>query len=238
MTTYFISDLHLCDQQPQISRLFVQFCREKACHAQALYILGDFFEYWLGDDASSVIAGKTAQTVQQELSLLSDQGVEIYFMAGNRDFLLGQAYAQSCGMHIIEEPATIDLYGENVLLVHGDAECVDDLPYQKTRSMFRDAQWQKQFLSMSVEQRVDFAEKARQQSQQHTQSTATEIMDVNQTAIDKLFAENHVKTIIHGHTHRPAVHHVDGKQRIVLGDWHQQSSYLKVDNNGKQLISA
>ncbi len=238
MSTYFISDLHLCDQQPQITREFIQFCRNKACDAQALYVLGDFFEYWLGDDAININGDKTAQVVQKELALLSKQGVKIYFMAGNRDFLLGEDYAKSCGMNIINEPAVIDLYGENVLLVHGDAECTEDIPYQQARSLFRDPQWQQQFLSMSIADRMVFAKKARQQSQQHTQNTAAEIMDVNPMAIDQLFTQHQVKTIIHGHTHRPAIHQTAEQQRIVLGDWHHQSSYLVVDANSKQLISA
>lgn len=238
MTTYFISDLHLCEQQPQIIRSFVSFCRDKACHAQALYILGDFFEYWLGDDAVIETADKTAELVRKELSRLSALGVVIYFMAGNRDFLIGQEYADSCGMQIINEPAVINLYGENVLLVHGDAECIDDVPYQQARALFRDPKWQQQFLSMDLEQRVDFAEKARQQSQQHTSEAGAEIMDVNQSAISDLFAKHQVKTIIHGHTHRPAVHQKPETQRIVLGDWHHQSSYLLVDADGKQLVSA
>jgi UDP-2,3-diacylglucosamine hydrolase len=238
MSTYFISDLHLCEKHPQISRLFVQFCREKACHAQALYILGDLFEYWLGDDAIDINGDKSALMVQKELLQLSQLGVEIYYMAGNRDFLLGQSYANSCGMRIIEEPFVIDLYGEAVLLVHGDAECIDDIPYQQARTMLRNPKWQQQFLNMDIEQRIEFAEKARQQSQQHTQNSTAEIMDVNQQAVNELFQKHQVKTIIHGHTHRPAIHQNHEQQRIVLGDWHQQSSYLVADANTKQLISA
>ncbi len=234
MTTYFISDLHLCDQQPDITRSFITFCRNQACHAQALYILGDFFEYWLGDDALD----NTAKVVQKELSELSELGVALYFMAGNRDFLLGEAYASSCGMQIINEPTTIDLYGETVLLVHGDAQCTDDQPYQQARAMFRDPKWQQQFLSMDIAQRIDFAQKARQQSQQHTKNTTAEIMDVNPRAIAALVAEHGVKTIIHGHTHRPAVHQESDKQRIVLGDWHHQSSYLLANEQGFRLISS
>jgi len=157
-------------------------------------------------------------------------------MAGNRDFLLGQDYADNCGMRVIQEPTVIDLYGEDVLLIHGDAECIDDLAYQKVRRMFRDTKWQQKFLNMPIEQRLDFAEKARQESQQHTKATSTEIMDVNQNSIDQLFTKHKVKTIIHGHTHRPAIHQSNNKQRIVLGDWHHQSSYLKVNKKGKQLI--
>ncbi len=237
MTTYFISDLHLCEQQPQITRLFVQFCRNKACQAQALYILGDFFEYWLGDDFAINGGDHVAQTVQKELYSLSQRGVKIYFMAGNRDFLLGETFADSCGMQVIQEPTTIHINGQKVLLIHGDAECTDDLAYQKTRAMFRDPQWQQQFLSMTIEQRIGFAEKARQQSQQHTQNSSTEIMDVNQSAIESLFVKHQVDTIIHGHTHRPAIHQDGHKKRIVLGDWHHQSSYLKVTEQGVQLVS-
>lgn len=233
MSTYFISDLHLCDQQPQITRQFIRFCREQACHAQALYILGDFFEYWLGDDATD----KTAKVAAKELTALSEQGLAIYFMAGNRDFLLGEDFAQSCGMQIIHEPAVINLYGEDVLLIHGDAQCTDDEPYQQARAQLRDPKWQQQFLSMPIEQRAEFAEKARQQSQQHTQSSSAEIMDVNPTAIQNLFKQFPVKTIIHGHTHRPAIHQTAEQQRIVLGDWHHQCSYLLVEPNSRQLIS-
>ncbi|TDR18290.1 UDP-2,3-diacylglucosamine diphosphatase [Marinicella litoralis] len=233
MTTFFISDLHLCDQQPHTSKSFINFCKNKARDARALYILGDFFEYWLGDDALD----KTAQTVQRELKSLTQSGIAVYFMAGNRDFLLGEQFATSCGMKIIEEPHVIQLMGQSVLLVHGDAECTDDLPYQKVRSMFRDSSWQKEFLSLPIEQRIAFAQQAREQSQQHTQSSSTEIMDVNTAAIDSLYKKHQVKTIIHGHTHRPAVHQNQSYTRIVLGDWHHQTSYLAVDEAGFQLIN-
>ena len=238
MSTYFISDLHLCDEQPLITQLFVRFCREKAFDAQALYILGDFFEYWLGDDATDGVSKKTVSVVQQELRQLNELGTKIYFMAGNRDFLLGQDFAEKCGMEIIHEPKVIDLYGEQVLLVHGDAECIDDEPYQKARAMFRNPKWQLQFLQMNIQQRVEFAEKARQQSQQHTSKAGSEIMDVNQAAIDHLYSKHQVKSIIHGHTHRPAVHKNNDTTRIVLGDWHHQSNYLVVDEYGMQLISS
>lgn len=223
MSILFISDLHLCEQQPQITRSFLNFCKNKARHARALYILGDFFEYWLGDDAID----KTAQTVQQVLHQLSTEGIELYFMAGNRDFLLGQAYADSCGMKIIQEPYLLDLQDQQVLLVHGDAECTDDVPYQQARLMLRNPEWQQQFLQMPINKRIEFAQQARMQSQEHTQNTQAEIMDVNSEAIQALFNQHPITTLIHGHTHRPAVHQFQGKQRIVLGDWHHQSSYLE-----------
>jgi len=232
MTTLFISDLHLCDQQPHITKSFLNFSQTKARHARALYILGDFFEYWLGDDALD----RTAEVVQRELKQLKASGTAIYFMAGNRDFLLGQQFADSSGMTLIEEPHVIELLNTKVLLVHGDAECTDDLPYQKVRNMFRNPDWQKAFLCQSIEKRIEFAQNARKQSQQHTQNTETAIMDVNQSAIDSLFEKHQLATIIHGHTHRPAVHQNGQYKRIVLGDWHHQTSYLSVDKAGFQLF--
>ncbi|WP_223788576.1 UDP-2,3-diacylglucosamine diphosphatase [Marinicella meishanensis] len=233
MTTLFIADLHLSDQQPEITRSFLKFCDQQARHARALYILGDFFEYWLGDDALD----RTATTAQQALIKLADHGVELYFMAGNRDFLLGSVYAAACGMQILSEPTTIQLRGEDVLLVHGDAQCTDDHAYQKVRQMLRDPTWQQQFLAMKIEQRVAFAKQARTESQNHTQNSAQAIMDVNPQAIDDLFKKHQVKTMIHGHTHRPAIHRDGERTRIVLGDWHHQSSHLAVNEQGFQLIS-
>ena len=233
MTIYFIADLHLCEQQPQITKSFIQFCRNKARNARALYILGDFFEYWLGDDAID----NTARVVQVELLKLSQSGVELFFMAGNRDFLLGSDYAKQCGMTVLEEPHVIDLYGEPVLLIHGDAQCIDDQVYQQTRAMLRNPTWQQQFLSMPIEQRIEFAQEARKKSQLHTQNSQQEIMDVNQGAVDQLFQAHKVKTIIHGHTHRPAIHQNNDYKRIVLGDWHHQTSYLAVTSTGFQLVN-
>lgn len=233
MTTLFISDLHLCDQQPQITRSFIQFCQKQARDARALFILGDFFEYWLGDDA----VDKTANVAKEALQALSAAGTQLYFMAGNRDFLLGQAYAGACGMHLLCEPHVIELGGEPVLLVHGDAECTDDAAYQQVRKQFRNPQWQQQFLAMPIEQRIEFARQARQASQQHTQNSEQMIMDVNQQAIDGLYRTHQVKTLIHGHTHRPAVHRQGDRLRIVLGDWHQQISYLRFDDQGFALYS-
>lgn len=232
MNTLFISDLHLCDQQPQITRSFIKFCENKARGARALYILGDFFEYWLGDDAID----KTAKAAQQALSKLKQSGTEIYFMAGNRDFLLGQQFADSCGMQVIQEPHIIELSGEPILLVHGDAECTDDEPYQQARKMLRNTEWQQQFLLKSITERIEFAQQARMQSKEHTQNSNAEIMDVNPQAIDELFSKHQVNTLIHGHTHRPAIHKHGGKQRMVLGDWHHQTSYLEWDGSNFQLV--
>ena len=233
MTTYFISDLHLCEQQPHITRSFINFCQQQARDARALYILGDLFEYWLGDDALD----STAQTVQKQLKSLSDSGVDIAFMAGNRDFLVGPDYAEQCGMSLLSEPTTIDLYGQTVLLVHGDAQCTDDQAYQAVRKQLRNLKWQQQFLAQSIDERVAFAEQARMKSQEHTSQSDMVIMDVNEDAIQALFNDHQVDTMIHGHTHRPAIHQHGDKQRIVLGDWHHQSSYFEVTENHSQLVS-
>ena len=233
MTTLFISDLHLCDQQPETTRSFIQFCQNQARDARALYILGDFFEYWLGDDALD----KTAKTAQAALRALSDAGTQLFFMAGNRDFLLGQDFASSCGMEILNEPHMIQLNDEPVLLVHGDAECTDDIPYQQIRKQFRDPNWQQQFLSLPIPKRIEFAQQAREASREHTQSTDQMIMDVNPEAINALFEKHQVNTLIHGHTHRPAIHEHGGKRRLVLGDWHHQISYLRCDEMGFSLYS-
>ncbi|WP_154224405.1 UDP-2,3-diacylglucosamine diphosphatase [Marinicella rhabdoformis] len=234
MTTLFISDLHLCKQRPDITEMFKAFLDDKARHARALYILGDLFEYWLGDDALD----ETAEIVSQWLKELNSLGVEIYYMAGNRDFLLGESYANKSGMKIINEPHLIELNGEQSLLIHGDAECTDDKPYQQARLMLRNPAWQVEFLSKSIAERIAFAEQARKQSQEHTQGADMNIMDVNQNAIDALFEQHNVKQMIHGHTHRPAIHERNDTKRIVLGDWHKQASYLEYNDSGMSLVHA
>lgn len=229
---YFIADLHLCQQQPQISEWFKSFIRNQARQARNLYILGDLFEYWLGDD----MLDDTAQMVAKELQQLAQHGVKIFFMAGNRDFLLGEQYAHRAGMQILTEPHLINLHGKSTLLIHGDAECTDDTAYQQLRTMFRNPEWQAQFLSQSPAQRLAFAKQARQQSQQHKQTADQTITDVNRQAIEQQFSKHQVQQIIHGHTHRPAIHHHPQGTRIVLGDWFQQRSYLIATPNGLELI--
>lgn len=229
----FIADLHLCQQHPEITERFVRFCREQASQADKLYILGDLFEYWLGDDTIDDIA----QTVQTELKQLSDSGCQCYFMAGNRDFLLGESFADSCDLTLLQEPHIIDLYDRPALLVHGDAECTDDVAYQKARQQLRDPQWQQQFLAMPIEKRIEFAQQARQQSREHTGQANIAIMDVNQNAIQSLFKQHNVDLLIHGHTHRPAVHQYEKKTRIVMGDWHLQTHYLEATPTNLRLIN-
>jgi UDP-2,3-diacylglucosamine hydrolase len=231
--TLFIADLHLCRQYPEITDRFIRFCREQASQADKLYCLGDLFEYWLGDDAIDDIA----QTVQSELQRLTDSGCQCYFMAGNRDFLLGQSFADSCGLTLLNEPHIINLYNRPALLIHGDAECTDDVAYQQARQQLRNAQWQQQFLAMPIEERIEFAQKARQQSQTHTGQADMAIMDVNNQAIEQLFQKHGVDLLIHGHTHRPAVHHHGKNTRIVMGDWHHQTHFLEATPTNLRLLN-
>lgn len=226
MSTLFISDLHLDPARPRIVELFTEFLGTQARGARALYILGDLFESWIGDDDDSALA----QTVANGLSGLSKSGVPVFFMHGNRDFLLGESYAQRAGMTLLTDPTVVEFAGGRTLLMHGDTLCTDDIAYQKFRAQVRDPDWQKQFLARSLAERRAFAEQARAESRQHTALARPEIMDVNSDAVAAAMREHGVRTMIHGHTHRPAIHRfeLDGRaaERVVLGDWYEQSSVL------------
>jgi len=226
MPTFFISDLHLDDARPQITELFARFLQEDARGADALYILGDLFESWIGDDDDAPLAALVAQALHN----LSDSGVPIYFMRGNRDFLLGADYAKQCGMTPLDDPALIELGGERTLLMHGDTLCTDDIEYQKFRALVRNPAWQTQFLAKPLAERRTFAAQARGESRKQTAMKAAEIMDVNQGAVESAMRAHGVRRLIHGHTHRPATHRFDldvqAAERIVLGDWYEQSSVL------------
>ncbi len=194
-----------------------------------MYILGDLFEYWIGDDALS----DTARQVAQGISALNATGVPCYFMHGNRDFLLGQAYATQAGLELLPDALLIDLYGTPTLLLHGDTLCIDDTEYQLFRQQSRNPQWQARILALSVEERLQLARRTRDASIAHTGKVSMGIMDVNETAVRNAFREYKAKRMIHGHTHRPAVHKYaldDGSEveRIVLSDWHSAGSYLRV----------
>ncbi len=231
MSTLFISDLHLDDRRPESTAAFVTFLQRDADGADALYILGDLFEYWLGDDAPTPVG----QTVAAALRQLSDSGVAIYFAHGNRDFLLGEAFATAAGITLLPEETVVDLYGAPTLLLHGDSLCTDDIVYQEIRTMLRDPAWQKDFLSKSPQERVAWAMKAREMSADHKEGVGMDIMDVNQEAVNAALSRNNVTHMIHGHTHRPAVHEVAGSQRVVLGDWYEQGSVLSVSSDGLSL---
>ncbi len=232
--TLFIADLHLNDNQPEIYQRFKVFIDSKARNARALYILGDLFEYYLGDDALT----RVAQQVSQDLLELSNKyHTSCFFMAGNRDFLLAKDFAISADLTLLADSSNIQLDNHKVILTHGDALCADDLEYQKVRTQLRSPKWQQWFLNQTIKERIEFAQQARVQSQTHTQSASDEIMDVNAKAVDNLFKQHNTQFMIHGHTHRPAFHLTNSQQRMVVGDWHYQTSYIEYKNNYFQLIA-
>ncbi|MCL7714430.1 UDP-2,3-diacylglucosamine diphosphatase [Stenotrophomonas mori] len=242
MTTLFISDLHLDPSRPAITELFLDFLHGEARQAEALYILGDLFEAWIGDDTPS----PAADAVATALRSLADAGVPVAFIRGNRDFLLGEAYAARAGMRILPDPCVITLYGKPVMLQHGDLLCTDDTAYQAFRAQTRDPAFIAQFLSQPLDARIAFAQKARAASQarqselkQDDRAQFEVVTDVAPAEVAATFARYGVDTMIHGHTHRPAVHRVQvgGRDctRIVLGDWYEQGSVLRVDAHGYRL---
>jgi UDP-2,3-diacylglucosamine hydrolase len=236
MATLFISDLHLDPSRPQITALFESYlASDEVRHADALYILGDLVEAWIGDDDDAELPQRIAAAIRA----VRDAGVPVYFMVGNRDFLLGEAFAKRAGMTLLEDGAVHDMYGRPTLLMHGDVLCTDDTAYQAVRQQVRTPEWQQQILSMPLEARRAFAAKAREDSKAHTGSTMESIMDVNGDAVAAIMRNAAVTRLIHGHTHRPAVHtfELDGKaaERIVLGDWYEQGSVLRVDDDGIEL---
>ena len=242
MTTLFISDLHLDPSRPAITELFLDFLRGEARQAEALYILGDLFEAWIGDDTPSSAADAVALALRE----VSDAGVPVYFIRGNRDFLVGNDYAARAGMRILPDPSVIQLYGKPVLLQHGDLLCTDDVAYQAFRAQTRNPAFIAQFLSQPLEARIAFAQKARAASQAHQsemkqddKATFETVTDVAPAEVIATFQRYGVDTMIHGHTHRPAIHTVSAGEhsftRIVLGDWYEQGSVLRVDADGFRL---
>lgn len=228
----FISDLHLCDSRPQISRLFFEFLETHARSAEALYILGDLFESWVGDDEDTPLS----RSVVGALRRLSDHGVAVYLMHGNRDFLLAQQFSDASGAHLLADPTLLDLYGQPTLLMHGDTLCTDDKSYLAFRAQVRDPAWQAGFLAQSLAVRRTMAQQARSQSEHAKQEKAAAIMDINQQAVIEILREYAYPRLIHGHTHRPARHdlQVDGHacERWVLPDWYDSGGYLRCDAAG------
>jgi UDP-2,3-diacylglucosamine hydrolase len=226
MTTLFVSDLHLDAARPRITRLFLNFLNTEARGVQALYILGDFFEAWIGDDDPDPYHVEIMNAVRT----LTASGVPVYFMHGNRDFLIGSEFARITGCTLLAESTVVNLYGTRTLLLHGDTLCTDDVEYQKFRRQVRDPGWQQAFLARPLAERRAFAYQARAASQTQSASKPDYLMDVNQSEVERVMREHGVTRLIHGHTHRPAVHRfaVNGQDliRMVLGDWYEQSSVL------------
>ena len=229
-----ISDLHLQESRPDLTRAFVDFTARVPAQCRELFILGDLFELWIGDDAESPLA----ETVAASLRALSGRGVNIHLMHGNRDFLIGEAYAARCGASLIGEPHRLRVTGSEWLLLHGDSLCTDDQPYQEFREMVRDPAWQRDFLSRPLAERQAWADRARQASKAATAGKPAEIMDVNAAAVARLITESCCRRILHGHTHRPAVHELPSlaAKRVVLGDWDTRGWYAAIDGTGAALL--
>jgi len=230
----FISDLHLCESRPEIINAFTSFLETTASKASSLYILGDLFEYWAGDDA--IAPGAHRQSIEA-LKKLSQSGVSVFLIRGNRDFLLGGTFSQATGVSLLPDPSVIAIHGHSILISHGDTLCTDDVAYQQFRSEVRTQAWMDKFLSQPLNNRIQFIESIRQKSEQEKSVKSMEIMDVNADAVASLFAEhNYPPSMIHGHTHRPKRHQHTFKgescERWVLGDWYGQGSYLRVDQDG------
>jgi UDP-2,3-diacylglucosamine hydrolase len=237
--TCFIADLHLADERPQASGRFFHFLDAFAKGADALYILGDLFEYWAGDDDHDA---DLARQVAQKIKALTESGTPVYFMHGNRDFLLAQRYAGLCGMSLLNDPVVIDLHGTRTILTHGDTLCTDDKGYQRFRKLIRHTLILKTLLALPLGLRHAMARSARSGSERAKTEKSCEIMDVNQEAVLGTFRQSGAVRMIHGHTHRPARHPltVDGRtcERWVLPDWYGAGGYLACTADGCELLSA
>lgn len=230
----FISDLHLQESHPRTAEAFFRFLAEHAAHAERLYLLGDIFEYWAGDDD---LGTPFHARVIAALRTLATSGVAVYWMAGNRDFLVGTGFAQAAGLTLLDEPHVATIGGRRVALVHGDAECTLDTKYMEFRAMVRQPAWQAQFLGMPLAQRKQIIAGLREGSREAHTTKSCEIMDVTPDAIEALFATTAAELLIHGHTHRPALHLHGDKRRYVLPDWELDAApprggWIAIDEHG------
>ena len=234
MRSLFISDLHLQASRPDLTRALLTFLEQQASQCQQLYILGDLFEAWIGDDAIT----PDQQPIIDALQQLSQQGIEIFFQHGNRDFLIQQRFSELTGCKLLPGAAMIELPAGPALLMHGDQLCTDDTEYMAFRQQLRNPQWQEQFLAQSIEQRLEIARQLRASSQSKNAEKSAEIMDVNAQAVTDAMQQYQTDLLIHGHTHRPACHQLNERQRrIVLGDWDKLGWYLDCTEQGEELIS-
>lgn len=239
MSSLFISDLHLSEKRPHITEAFFSFLTQQAQVAERLYILGDLFDAWIGDDDDS----QFARSVLHALKDYSLSGKQLFFMAGNRDFLVGSTFETLTGATLLPDPCIITLtsteYGDSALLMHGDSLCTEDNAYQEFRSMVRHPSWRETVLAKPLSERRQLAKMLRDESQQANADKNMSIMDVTEAEVLQVMQQQQQHLLIHGHTHRPAVHEIPeiNAQRIVLGDWHTQGWYLLVDENGLQLES-
>lgn len=237
LVTYFIADLHLAQNRPDITACFLRFLKNEAIKAQSLYILGDLFEAWIGDDDDSAYL----TTIAKALKTLSSFGTQIYYIHGNRDFLLGERFAQKSAMTLLPEIELIELYGQSVVIMHGDTLCTRDIAYQNFRKKSRSWWWQTAVKSLPLFIRKKMAANYRKKSAAATAMKSQEIMDVTETEVVNCLESYQSQLLIHGHTHRPAIHtlQANGKaaKRIVLGDWYEQGAWLKVTPSNMELLN-
>ncbi len=237
MATLFIADLHLSTDEPAITAGFLRFLAGDARNADALYILGDLFEVWIGDDEPNPLH----QDIASALRALTDAGVPCYFIHGNRDFLLGRRFARACGMQLLAEECVLDIDGRRVLIMHGDTLCTDDAGYQAFRARVHNPWIQRAFLMLPLFIRRRIASRMRAHSKAANSSKSMDIMDVNATAVLQAFTRHRVQWLIHGHTHRPAIHELNANgapaRRCVLGAWHNEGSMIKVSADDVELIA-
>ena len=235
MAALFISDLHLDAGHPETIQRFMGFMQQEARGATELYILGDLFEAWIGDDDDD----PRLTPILSALREATRNGVSCAVMHGNRDFLMGEQFCAATGCRLLGDYERIEINGEPVLLTHGDLLCTDDARYQALRGQLRSANWQREFLTKTVAERRKIATDLRQMSAAEIAAKTDDIMDVNQATVERTMREFDVRVLLHGHTHRPAIHRftLDGRpaQRIVLGAWYEQNSFVRWDEGGVKL---
>lgn len=235
MTTLFIADLHLSAERPDITACFLRFMAQETHHIDALYVLGDLFEMWIGDDEDSPFL----RQVKQAFKTLTDTGTPCYFIHGNRDFLIGKRFSRETGITLLPEHTVVDLYGTPTLILHGDTLCIEDQAYQRYRKKVHNPVIQWLFARLPLSYRIKVGDKFRQNSGKNNQTKSQSIMDVTQTEVIRIMRDAKVTQMIHGHTHRPKIHNfeIDGipAQRIVLGDWYDHGSVLVYNADGYQL---
>lgn len=235
MTTLFIADLHLSAERPDITACFLRFIAQETHHIDALYVLGDLFEMWIGDDEDSPFL----RQIKQAFKTLTDTGTPCYFIHGNRDFLIGKRFSRETGITLLPEHSVVDLYGTPTLILHGDTLCIEDQAYQRYRKKVHNPVIQWLFARLPLSYRIKVGDKFRQNSGKNNQTKSQSIMDVTQAEVIRVMREANVTQMIHGHTHRPNIHNfdIDGipAQRIVLGDWYDHGSVLVYNADGYQL---
>ena len=236
--TLFVSDLHLDEARQGIVAQFERFLEKVAPGADALFILGDLFEYWVGDDGLALpLPARVAASLKAAAARLP-----VHFMHGNRDFLVAERFARETGVTLIADPTEIDLYGSRALLMHGDTLCTADVAYQAFRAQVRDPAWQRAALARSMTERLAMAQELRERSEGAKQGKPMDLMDVSREAVERAFADSGANLLVHGHTHRPArhVHHVQGVERVrwVLADWYDRATYLEASPAGIRAVDA